>query len=184
MLSTVPITDGVNWLKLNALKLATLEFTVTFTRVKLMVPSAAVTLMTKKSPVVICAVDPLVKELALSKVLTEVPEANFTILLIVAEEFVSTKVVAVSLVAWAEVRVSVPGVSLPSVALGVPNVGACPLITEVFERVAMLEFTVTFTRVYLTEPSPAVTWIKKKSPVVICAVEPFEKAVSVSKSLT
>ena len=148
-----------------------------------MVPSAAVTLMIKKSPVVICAVDPLLKAVALSKVLTEVPEANFTILFIVAEELVSTKVVAAAPVAWVVVSVSVPGVSLPSVALGVPKVGACPLITEVFERVAMFEFTVTFTRVYLTEPSPAVTWITKKSPVVICAVEPFEKAVSVSKSL-
>ena len=48
----------------------------------------------------------------------------------------------------------------------------------------MFELTVTFTRVYLTEPSPAVTWITKKSPVVICASDPFEKAVSVSKLLT
>ena len=103
--------------------------------------------MMKKSPVVICAVDPLVKEVAVSKVLTWDPAANFTILLIVAEEFVSTKVVAVSLDAWAEVRVSVPAVSEPSVVFGTPNVGVCPLITEVFARVATLEFTVTFTRV-------------------------------------
>ena len=103
--------------------------------------------MMKKSPVVIWAVEPLVNEVAVSKVLTCDPAANFTILLIVAEEFVSTKVVVVSPVAWADVRVSVPAVSDPSVVFGVPNVGVCPLMTEVFARVATLEFTVTFTRV-------------------------------------
>jgi len=103
-----------------------------------MVPSAAVTLMMKKSPLVTVSVAPSIKAVSVSKLVVLEPDAYLTILEIVAPASVLVKVVVSTPVACAVVRVIVPAVTDVNTALGVPRVVDCPFMDEA-DKVASLD---------------------------------------------
>ena len=122
------------------LRVATFDFTMTLIRVYWIVPSAAVTLIMKKSPLVIVTGVPVLRAVAAVKLasLSVVPDANFAIFESCAPESVVVKVEVRAPVACAVVKVTEPAVSDPRAVAGVPSVAVCPF-TDAALRVATLD---------------------------------------------